>query len=229
VVMLLLWGAVAREQPVGRFGEAEFGAYFLTALIVRLVTSAWVVWELNYEIRQGTLAMRLLRPMHPFISYAAENLAAVPFRVILALPIGLGALLWLGTRHFTTDLVQWAILPLAIAGAWMITFFAMAVIGTLGLYWESTLGLFNLWLGLFFVCSGYTIPLELFPSWLRGTVDWLPFRFQVSFPVEVTLGLIDRAQSLRLLAVQWGYALLFLAVALVLWRRGLRRYAAFGG
>ena len=34
LVMLALWTAVARDGPVGRYGQAEFTAYFLAALVV---------------------------------------------------------------------------------------------------------------------------------------------------------------------------------------------------
>ena len=87
LVMLALWSALAREAPVGRFGEKDFVAYYLAALVVRLMTGAWVVWELSFEIRQGTLAYRLLRPLHPLAAYAAENLAAMPMRLVVALPV----------------------------------------------------------------------------------------------------------------------------------------------
>ena len=46
LVMLALWTAVAREAPVGRFGQKDFVAYYLAALVVRLMSGAWVVWEL---------------------------------------------------------------------------------------------------------------------------------------------------------------------------------------
>ena len=32
LINLALWTAVARDAPVGRFGQAEFGAYFLATL-----------------------------------------------------------------------------------------------------------------------------------------------------------------------------------------------------
>ena len=38
--MLALMSAVAREAPVGRFGQADFAAYYLAALVVRLNTGA---------------------------------------------------------------------------------------------------------------------------------------------------------------------------------------------
>ena len=75
LVMMLLWTRVAREAPVGRFGEARFVAYFLATLVVRFLAGSWVVWQLTWDIREGSLSLRLLRPVHPFAAYAMENLA----------------------------------------------------------------------------------------------------------------------------------------------------------
>jgi len=229
LVMLLLWTAVAAEAPVGRFGEAEFVAYFLATLIVRLLTSSWVVWELNFEIRQGTLGMRLLKPMHPFLVFAADNVAAIPMRVVVSLPIAAVALWAVGRSQLTADPLLWAMVPVSLAGAWLTTFCVMALIGTLGLFWESSISVFELWLGLFFVLSGYVVPLELLPPWLWDVARWLPFRFLLSFPVEIALGLVHRDQAWLGLAVQWAYAAVFLFSALRLWKAGLRRYQAYGG
>src|SRR5512132_808447 len=96
LVMLALWSAVARDAPVGRFAQRDFAAYFLAALVVRLMTGAWVIWELNFEIRQGTLAFRLLRPIHPLLAYACENVAAMPLRLALSLPVAVVLLFTVG-------------------------------------------------------------------------------------------------------------------------------------
>jgi len=57
----------------------------------------------------------------------------------------------------------------------------------------------------------------------------LPFRFLLSFPVELILGKPTHGNALLLLAAQWGYLLFFFAVLSAVWRAGLRRYAAYGG
>ena len=62
LIMLALWSAVARDAPVGRFGQTDFVAYFLATFIVRQLTGAWVAWQMSFEVRTGTLSMRLLRP-----------------------------------------------------------------------------------------------------------------------------------------------------------------------
>ena len=67
--------------------SSDFVAYFLATFIVRQLTGAWVAWEMNFEVRTGTLAMRLLRPIHPMVAYAVENLAAMPLRLVVALPV----------------------------------------------------------------------------------------------------------------------------------------------
>jgi ABC-2 type transport system permease protein len=229
LVMLALWTAVARDAPVGRFGQKEFAAYFLAALVVRLMTGAWVIWELNYEIRQGTLSFRLLRPVHPLLAYACENVAAMPLRALLALPVALILLFSAGRSQLSHDPLLWALFPVAVVGAWLITFLAMAVVGSLAFYVDSAGSLFEIWMGLFGVFSGYLVPLELFPAWLTALARVLPFRYMLAFPVEMVIGMLPRSRALAELGVQWLFVGLLGAAAAGAWRLGLRRFAAFGG
>src|SRR5689334_17593350 len=114
LVMLALMTAVARDAPMGRFGQADFTAYYLAALVVRLMTGAWVIWEVNFEIRQGTLAFRLLRPIHPLVAYAAENIAAMPLRLALSLPVAVVLLFTVGATRVTHDPVLLAVFPVSV-------------------------------------------------------------------------------------------------------------------
>ncbi len=229
LVMLALWSAVAREAPVGRFGQAEFVAYYLATLVVRLMTGAWVIWEVTFEIRQGTLATRLMRPIHPLLAYAAENISAMPLRLAVSLPVAAGLLWRLGGEHLTADPLLWAVFPLSVFGAWLITFLAMSIVGALAFYADSAISLFEVWMGLFGVFSGYLVPLELFPHWLATAARFLPFRYMLAFPVEMVVGMMPRQRALLELGVQWGFVGLLGLLAAAAWRLGLRRFAAFGG
>jgi ABC-2 type transport system permease protein len=229
IIMLALWAEVAREAPVGRFGERQFQAYFMATLVVRLATGAWVVWEINTDVRQGTLQKRLLRPVHPLVTYLAENLAPLPIRLLIVSPVLLGTLLWLGSGIVTHDWVQALLVPVSLLGAFLLTFLVMTCIGTLSLFWESSIAVFDLWLGFYTVFSGYVMPLELFPASVRRVVSLLPFRQMLAFPVENLLALESRGQSLHDLALQWSWVLVFLLAASLLWRLGMKRFGAFGG
>jgi len=229
LVMLALWTAVARDAPVGRFGQREFVAYFLAALVVRLMTGAWVIWEVNQEIKSGTLAFRLLRPVHPLLAYACENVAAMPLRVVLSLPVALTLLFTVGGSHVTRDPLLWALFPVTVVGAWLITFLAMSIVGALAFWIESAGSVFEIWMGLFGVFSGYLVPLELFPGWVTQLARALPFRYMLAFPVEMIIGLESRSRALAELSVQWLFVGLLLMGALGAWHVGLRRFAAYGG
>jgi len=229
LVMLALWTAVAREAPVGRFGQKDFVAYYLAALVVRLMSGAWVVWELTFEIRQGTLAYRLLRPIHPLVAYAMENVAAMPLRLAVSLPVALLALWFTSAERLTHDPLLLVLFPFTVLGGWLITFLAMAIVGTLAFRADSATSLFEIWMGLYGLLSGYLIPLELFPPWVIAVARVLPFRSMLGFPVEMVTGLLTRQQALVELAIQWGWiAGLFVGVRFA-WRAGLRHFAAFGG
>jgi ABC-2 type transport system permease protein len=228
LVMLAIWSAVARDAPVGRFGQREFTAYYLATVAVRQLTGTWLVWELAYDIRQGQLASKLLRPMHPLLWYGAENFGALPLRFLIVVPVLAGGALMGGAELAPRDPLLWALLPLALLGAWAITFFVMAVIGTLTFWLESSLSIFDLWFGLYTLLSGYLIPIELLPPWVRALVRVLPFRSTLGFPVELLIGQLGREAALADLARQWAWVLAMALVATVVWRRGIRRFEAYG-
>ncbi|MGB8931980.1 MAG: ABC-2 family transporter protein [Anaeromyxobacteraceae bacterium] len=229
LVMLALWSAVAREAPVGRFGQREFVAYYLATLVVRMLTGAWVVWELNAEIKEGTLAFKLLRPIHPLLGYACQNVAALPVRLLVVLPVALLLLFTPAGAGVTRDPLLLALFPVTILGAWVISFLAMAIIGSLAFWFESATSLFDIWLGLFGIFAGYLVPLELYPPWVGALARWLPFRYMLAFPVELVTGTLTRAQALRDLSGQLAFIGLLLVATRITWRAGVRRFSSVGG
>lgn len=229
LIMMALWTSVARDAPVGRFQGADFVSYFLATFVVRQLTGSWAAWEINFEVRQGTLAMRLLRPISPLWSYAAENLGALPLRLVVAVPVTLLAVSLVGTRVLPPDALGWVAFFLALLGGWLITFLANVLLGTLSLFMESSLKVMDVWLAFFFVFSGYLYPVELFPPSLQAVASWLPFRYQIGLPVELMTGMHRGSEMWSLLLRQWLWVAALFGLGQLLWRRGLQRFAAFGG
>jgi ABC-2 type transport system permease protein len=231
LVMLALWSAVAESAPVGRFGQPQFVAYFLATFIVRQLTGSWAAWQINFDVRQGTLAMRLLRPVQPLLAYTLENVAAMPMRLAVSIPVAGSALLLVGRDAIAHTAASWALWSVALFGGWLLTVLANLIIGSLALYIESSAKVMDVYLAAYFIASGYLIPIELFPPSLRGALDWLPFRYQIGFPVELMTGAYDGAPgaALSLLGRQWLMIALLLALTAFVWTRGVRRFSAYGG
>lgn len=240
LVSMVLWSSAAQGARLGpeQLGSAELTAYFLITLLLRLLTGSWVLWQVSEDIRSGTLGQRLLRPVSPLLVYTAEQLAPLPLRAALVLPLSLGLLATQARAQLTGD--PWLITAfvLALPGAWAINFLTMLLLGMLAFYVDSAVGLFYAWMGLYTLFSGYLMPLSLFPLWLRRVSDVLPFRYMLDAPVKMLLGwpieggardtALGRGQALTSLGIEYAYVAVLALLVVLLWRRGLRRFAAFG-
>jgi ABC-2 type transport system permease protein len=228
-VMLAIWHAVASDGPVGRFGKTDFVAYYLGGWVIRLLTSTWLVWELSMEVRGGALSARLLRPLHPLFAFSAEHLAAVPMRMVIVTPV-VAVLVWVAGDHLAIrDPRVLAIFLAAMVGAWLLIFFTMVLLGSTSFFLESATGVFEVYLALFAVLSGYLVPIELLPQWVGRIARLSPFDSMLALPLETLIGLRDVGTAARDLARQWAYVVVMAAVGLSVWRRGVKRYVAFGG
>lgn len=229
LVMLGLWTSVADEAPFGQYRSEDFVAYYLSTLIVRNLTGSWVAWQVAEEIRMGTMSMRLLRPIHPFLALATSHVAAIPFRSLVALPVAIILLLSSGASALTREPAQLAALVPSLALAWITTFGMLFTIGALAFFVTKTMALLDLYFGLFSLLSGYLLPLPLLPSWLGAIAKYAPFRFMLSAPVEIMTMALSREQLLTLLGGQLAWCAVILALTHVVWRAGIRRFEAVGG
>lgn len=228
LIMLSLWTTVAAEAPFRNYGSADFVAYYLGALIVRNVTSVWVGWQISEEIRMGTMAMRLLRPLHPFIAYAASHAAAIPFRCAVALPMTVILLISSGRSALTSEPLQLAALVPSLLLAWVIAFAIQYALGTAAFLMTKTMALFNLYFGLYSLLSGYLMPIELLPGPIAAIARGLPFWYTLGVPVELMTKSLTGEELAWRLGGQLAWAIATVVLALWLWRRGVRRFEAVG-
>jgi ABC-2 type transport system permease protein len=232
LIMLALWTSVASEGPFQQYSSADFVAYFLATLIVRQLTSNWVAWQMFEDIRLGMLSMRLLRPIHPFWAYGISQAAALPFRSVIAVPVALLLLSSSGAHALTTNPLQLAVIAPAIALAWITSFGINFALGALGFWVTQAMALGGVFFSLYTLLSGYMMPLDIMASRFPtlASVAWAtPFPALVAIPVRLLTRNLEAAEVLRLLAIQVGWAIGCILLALAVWRRGLRHFEAVGG
>jgi viologen exporter family transport system permease protein len=229
LIMLGLWTNVSHLGAFHEWSSADFVAYFLACLIVRQLTGNWVAWQMSEDVRSGALAMKLLRPVHPFFAYAASHAAAIPFRSLISIPVALLLLASSGVHAVTGDPLSLALVLPSIALAWLITFSIMFAIGALAFFLTQTMAIANLYFALYSLFSGYLMPLKLLPRPIAAVAAWLPFRFMLSAPVELLTGKHSHAELPLLLGTQAAWAVIGLTGALAIWRAGIRRFESVGG
>lgn len=226
LVMLALWNAAAAEGPLAGFGQAEFARYFTATLVVRQLTAAWVVWELNHHVRTGSLSPMLLRPVTPLAFHLSETVAAMPFRLVVLAPIVAALVWWRPDIAFLPSLSQVLLGSISVVLAFLLAWLVQAIFGMLSFWLEQSVGLFSLWFAAYALLGGYFLPLALLPEGVAAWAAWLPFQATLAAPVELFLGI--SADPVRALAIQAGWVSLAAAGAALMWKRGLRRYGAVG-
>jgi len=77
--------------------------------------------------------------------------------------------------------------------------------------------------------SGHMFPVDVMPQWLQDTIRWLPFPYELYFPVAVFLERVKGEALWSGLAIQAAWVLLMALLCRWLWRRGVQRYEAVGG
>lgn len=228
LVMLAVWLSLTQDGPIGGFTAGDFVAYYLMSFYMRQMTAVWVAWELDYDIRHGDMNSKLLHPIQPLHEYVSFNLADKIIRGIMFTPlVVLVALLVPGVNFLVTPL-NLAFFVLALMGAWVMRYFAQFALGLFGFWFSQALVLTDVFWMLFLLLGGGVAPLELLPEPLKSLAYALPFRFMMSFPIEIMMG---RVAMNDILIGFGGIAFWCAALVLVyrvLWARGIRKFGAFG-
>jgi ABC-2 type transport system permease protein len=103
-----------------------------------------------------------------------------------------------------------------------------ATFGSIAFWLDQSLGVYNVWFGVWMLLSGYLIPIELMPEAIAGVVRWTPFHAMLGAPVEIAAGLLRGTAAMAQVGVQLVWLVVALVVMRAVWARGLRRYGAFG-
>ena len=117
---------------------------------------------------------------------------------------------------------------LALIFATVLTFVFDFVIG-LGAFWVQDVKTITDFHDIFyFVLSGKVIPLGVLPTAIQIVNDFLPFRYMLSFPAEIILGNLNLENIILGFCVQIFWIILMTFLYIFMWRKGLKRYSAYG-
>ncbi|WP_152364597.1 ABC transporter permease [Microlunatus speluncae] len=228
LVSLVVWqAALAAGATIGV--TAEFlTTYFVLVAVVNMLTSSWTAWFLAEMIRDGSLNKWLIRPASVHLDGLANNLGEKAIKLLLLAPLILILIIVMpGRLAVPGDPARWLLFVLAILIAMAMAYIFDIARGSLAFWFEDVQG-FNLAISIMTpVLSGAVVPLALMPPEVAGITLWQPFRFMLSFPMEVLLDQVPGGLLFGF-AQQVGWLIVFAVAALVIWRVGLRSYSAVG-
>lgn len=230
LVMMLVWMQQAAASPGGQvngYSPQQFATYFLSTWFVSQLIVVWVAYELDFDIRQGQLSPKLLRPLDPMWQHYFGHVSERVVRLVPMLAL-LGVFTLLSGAHFTTD---WRAYPAALG---------LAVLGFSARFlWEYTIGLLAFWTEsntsfqelvwlLYAALGGLFAPLSFYPQWVQSFAVWTPFPYMLGLPAQLLAGKATLEQAGHGALILLGWVVIFWFIRLTVWRVGLRKYGAVG-
>ncbi len=234
ILMLLtlsaVWLASSSHGDIGGFTKNTLITYYLIGSLIDSIVFWNVGFAIKNEIRSGEISLKALsKPVSYYWQKFFEELSWHTVSPAFALiTTGLVAIYLRANLNLsipTTSLV----LMLLTTGLGAVLFFNISYcFGLLTFWFTETEGVMTfVWAGIF-LFGGQAVPLSFFPENIRFIVNFLPFRYIYSFPLEIYSGKLfsnDIGQGV-LWAILW--ILFFYVLGRFLWQRGLTRYSSYG-
>lgn len=229
LIAALVWRAAIESGAALPVDSSYVMTYFVLMAVVSMLTSSWLSGFLANAIRNGRLSVWLARPGSLLYDMAANNLSEKAFKSVILFPMVAGfAWLFRGDVSLAAPAWRWGIAALAIVLGAVIAMSLDVAEGSLAFWIDDVSGLVRARSLLMAVLAGAVVPLALFPGWAQGFLMAQPFRFVLSFPLEVIVGGLSGTEVATGLALQVTYTVLFVTGARWLWKTGKRSYAAVG-
>lgn len=239
VVVFLLWGAAySGRTEIAGFDLGQTMTYFVVTSVIHFFIGAFSEdYQISEEIRNGLINQFLTKPINYFLyrlsifgaaRLVSGGLALVP--LALAFPF---------LRDFISlpsDPSNYLLALPALVLSALIQFTIAYCFGLLTFWFLEIQSFIILSLAIETLFAGQVFPLDLVKAVEVGGISlyqiaqYLPYYYQMYFPVAIITGRIDQPAAIyHGLAVQLFWTITLLLVAQMLWSRGLRRHTAVGG
>ena len=232
-VTYYLWKAVyssSTSKMINGFSLDEMTIYILMSFITSVVISGSMIHEMYREVKDGSIAINLIRP----ISYEK--------RMIFQ---GIGNVAYNFVVIFTVSFILITILYYKFSGTINIFNILFYLITTIlgmfiNLYYNYAFGLLsfkitNMW-GLTQIMgavsellSGTLIPIVFFPKAIQWMFNFLPFSSMIYTPTMIYLGKITGLELIKAVCVQIIWLVILIVISRVMWNAMIKKITILGG
>lgn len=231
---VFIWRAMFAETKGGTIGGYEYRSmifyFLLTILAENLITPTEDEWQIASDIREGQINSFLTKPLNYlgyrltlFLSYRAL------YTVVTIVPIALVFAYFHQYIELPAHALTWPLATLSLVMAAGIQFFIAYSLAMFA-FWilEISTIVFILYSFEYFL-SGHLFPLDIMPPWFAGVLKWMPFTYELYFPIAVFQEKVTGWSLLSGLGIQTLWFFLSFLGAKLMWWQGVRRYQAVGG
>jgi ABC-2 type transport system permease protein len=205
--------------------------YYLMVAVVDVLTAVNEDdWQIAADIREGNISQFLLKPID-YLWYRLCLFFSGRIAFIFMAAVPLAVFIFCFRQYFVAPVNGMALLvfPVSLLLTALLQFFISYAMAMLAFWLLEISTLIFILFAFEYLASGHLFPLDLLPPALRHVLLFTPFPYQLYLPIGVYMGRIAGADLWRGLLAQLLWVLAAYAFARFMWRRGIKKYGAFGG
>lgn len=226
LILCLFWKAIYPDDPMMQ-------AYMVRYAALSQILSVFYVVEskLSGEIRNGNIAVSLLKPWNYIIAMLQENIGKMLANIFLVgLPVFLICYLLIGFGNFIFfDIIK---VMFTIILAFTILFLVRILV-ELSCFWViESWSLVFLSDVIIRILSGSFIPSFIMPEWGKNIMQSLPFIWIYEMPIRIFLDNSDGLPGIhsgKVVLLQLFWIAVLSGIIAVVWNRGRKKIAVQGG
>ncbi|PLS09573.1 ABC transporter permease [Neobacillus cucumis] len=223
LITMMVWMNIYPEK-----GDS-FILYFISLIMVERLTSAWDIWEMDRQIREGTFSYQIVRPFHPIHWAIAENVVYKGLFLVVLVPLWLILSFFVPSLQLHLSLSQWILFLAALILGAIIRFAFSYMFGILGFWMTKVTAVYATFETVSLFISGRIAPFSLLPPVVKQISTFLPYRYMIGFPLEILTETADRQTMLVGFVGSFIWTVLLIGAIGWLWKAGLKKNQAVGG
>ncbi len=214
----------------------NLAGYDLQAMLT-YVTISWLLntfymtptgRTLGARVRDGQVAMDLIKPVNLMTIYFGQSLGRTAFRAIFAtLPL-LFVFMFITHISSPAEGYIWMMLPAVVQG-YLLNFIMDYIIGLIAFYIGFNMGIRWAIRMIMGIAGGMVIPLAYFPDGIRKVFELFPTQYMFYQPMQIYLGRVSHAEAWQLVLESLLWVLGLWLFAQVMQWGGQKRLSVSGG
>ena len=227
---VFFWFAVFRTNTTaGGYNFETMMSYYLLVPIIGAITRSVVIVHLPKKIKDGTISTELMKPYNIAFGNLIEQTTKKISKLTMRIPIYfIAGLFFVHFLNVKLTLVSFFFAVIVSLFSYLLYFLMDLSVSYAAFWFDEVKAFGGLKSAAVLVFGGTLFPIDLVPEGLRTIFNILPFRLMLYFPIKIAQG----EMTGTVLFADFGQLLLwilfFYAVSQVLWKKGIKKYGAYG-
>ncbi|UQD51229.1 daunorubicin ABC transporter permease [Bacillus methanolicus] len=229
-VYYFIWNSIyGGKSNIEGLSAAQMTTYVAVAWMARAFYFNNIDREMAMEIKEGNVAIELIRPYHYLGMKTMQGLGEGIFRLFFFSIPGMVIVSIIFSLRFSADLSVWMLFAVSILLSFFINTQINLLTGITTFFLYNNIGLIRAKRVIIDLFSGLLLPISFFPAWAQDIMKFLPFQGISYIPSMIFTEGFSRSEAIDALIFQGIWVIVLIFPIQILWMAAKKQLIIQGG